>query len=313
VVKQKGTTPDVVVGLDIGGTKLMTALVTSEGTVLDRHRAPAPARDGNAMEATAFDLVEQSLSDARRDGRRIKGIGVGSGGPMSAGGRLLSPLNIPGWVEYPLVDRLRDRFGIPCELDNDAKALALAEGWVGAAQAERNFLAMVVSTGVGGGLVVDGRLLDGATGNGGHIGHVIVNPGGRHCACGARGCLEAEASGTAIASFTGAPPAEAPPDVRAHVGTMVGRAVGSVVTLLDLRLVCVAGSVALGFGDEFFDAARLELERTARLSYSRGARIIPAGCGADGPLIGAGAVYYSRHGLLVPSGSADLGSEATNG
>ena len=112
-------------------------------------------------------------------------------------------------------------------LDNDAKALALAEGWTGAARGRRDFLAMVVSTGVGGGIVVDGRLLDGASGNAGHIGHVIVEPDGRLCACGARGCLEAEASGTAIAADHRRPPAEAPPEVVARTGAgRAGRGLG---------------------------------------------------------------------------------------
>src|SRR6476619_3075784 len=123
---------------------------------------------------------------------------------------------------------------------------------------------MVVSTGVGGGIVLDGRLLDGAEGNAGHIGHVIVEPGGMLCACGARGCLEAEASGTAIRAATRFSPADAPPEVRQRTGRLVGRAVASVANLLDLRLAVVAGSVALGYGDAFFDAAQAALDRSAR-------------------------------------------------
>jgi glucokinase len=151
---------------------------------------------------------------------------------------------------------------------------------------------MVVSTGVGGGIVLDGRLLDGAAGNAGHIGHVIVKPGGHECGCGARGCLEAEASGSGIRRRTGRDPADAPPEVVAEVGTLVGRAVASVANLLDLRLALVAGSVALGFGKPFFAAAQDELDRCARLEFSAGTRIGPGGLGGDGPLIGAGAVGW---------------------
>src|SRR5690606_28479652 len=125
---------------------------------------------------------------------------------------------------------------------NDAKALALGEGWKGAAAGCRDYLGMVVSTGVGGGIVLDGRLLDGAAGNAGHIGHVIVEPEGRPCGCGGFGCLEAEASGTAIAAITGKPAREATPDVVERTGTLVGRAVASVANLLDLQLAVVAGS-----------------------------------------------------------------------
>ena len=157
---------------------------------------------------------------------------------------------------------------------------------------------MVVSTGVGGGIVLDGRLLDGAASNAGHIGHVIVEPDGRRCGCGARGCLEAEASGTAIRAATGRPPAEAGPELRRRTGTVVGRAVASVANLLDLRLAVVAGSVALGYGDDFFVAAQAELDDRARLAFSAGARIVPAGLGEDGPLVGAAAVAWRALGRL---------------
>jgi glucokinase len=172
----------------------------------------------------------------------------------------------------------------------DAKALALAEGWVGAAQGRNNFMAMVVSTGVGGGIVLDGQLLDGATGNAGHIGHVIVEPNGRRCICGARGCLEAEASGPAIEAITGRPPTEPTYDIMVRTGRLVGRGVASVCNALDLDLVVVGGSVALGFGATFFNAAQDSLSEHCRLRFSRGVRITPARLGDRGPLIGAGAV-----------------------
>jgi glucokinase len=209
---------------------------------------------------------------------------------MQAGGDLVSPLNIPGWRDFPLRPRMAELTGLPVAVDNDAKALALGEGWRGAARGCSDFLAMVVSTGVGGGIVLDGRLLDGADGNAGHVGHLVVEPEGRPCPCGSRGCLEAEASGLAIAAVTGRPPAEAPLAVRERTGRLVGRAVADVCVLLDLGLAVVAGSVALGFGEVFFAAAQTELDRRARISFARGARIVPAGLGADGPLIGAAAV-----------------------
>src|SRR5205814_8681031 len=142
-------------------------------------------------------------------------------------------LNIPGWRRFPLRKRLADATGLATFVDNDAKAPALGEGWRGAAADERNFIAMVVSTGVGGGIVLDGKLLDGASGNAGHIGHVIVVPDGRPCVCGARGCLEAEASGTALFKRTGRPAEAADHLLRTEVGTLVGRAVASVANLLD--------------------------------------------------------------------------------
>src|SRR5262249_20887176 len=145
-------------------------------------------------------------------------VGVGCGGPMTRGGSAVSPLNIPAWRGFPLRARLAERFGLPVYVDNDAKALALGEGWQGAARGRDNYIGMVVSTGIGGGIVLDGRLLDGAAGNAGHIGHITVEPRGHPCACGSRGCLEAEASGTAIARITGGDPRRATPDVVAHAG-----------------------------------------------------------------------------------------------
>jgi glucokinase len=221
---------------------------------------------------------------------------------MSPGGAQVSPLNIGAWRGFPLRDRLAEATGLETHVDNDAKALALAEGWRGAASGVRDFIAMVVSTGVGGGIVLDGRLLDGAAGNAGHIGHVIVEPGGEPCACGARGCLEALASGPSISRITGAAPSAAGPAVRERTGRLVGRAVADVANLLDLRLAVVGGSVALGFGDVFFAAAQAELDACARLDHSLGARIVPAGLGTDGPLVGAGAVALRALGLTLLGG-----------
>jgi glucokinase len=273
--------------VDVGGTKLAAGRVSERGELLDRAAVPTPsAADGDAE--AWFEALAGVVVSVRR-GDEVA-CGVGCGGPMAAGGEHVSPLNIPQVREFPLRGRLADLTGLPTWVDNDAKALALGEGWVGAAAGERHYLAMVVSTGVGGGIVLDGRLLDGAGGNAGHIGHVTVEPEGRGCACGARGCLEAEASGTAIQAATGRPAAEASLEVRRRTGTLVGRAVASVANLLDLRLAVVAGSVALGYGEAFFAAAQAELDDRARLSFAAGARIVPAGLGDAGPLVGAAAV-----------------------
>ena len=279
--------------IDIGGTKVACGLVDDGGAVVVRRQAPTGGADAGEL----LDLVMALATGVIEDGRALGGgspvtCGVGCGGPMTAGGATVSPVNIPQWRGFPLAGRLAAALGLEVVVDNDAKALALAEGWRGAAVGERNYLGMVVSTGVGGGIVLDGRLLDGAEGNAGHIGHVIVEPGGRRCGCGAQGCLEAEASGTAIAASTGRPPAEASPEVVARAGTLVGRAVASVANLLDLRLAVVAGSVALGFGAPFFAAANDEVARRARLEHSAGTRVVPAGLGEDAPLVGAAAVAW---------------------
>jgi len=204
----------------------------------------------------------------------------------------VSPLNIHTWRNFPLRERLQSSTMLPVHGDLDAKALALAEGWLGAAQGRQSFMAVTVSTGVGGGIVLNGQLLDGAVGNAGHIGHVIVEPGGRRCACGARGCLEAEASGPSIEAITGRPPTQPTYEMMVRTGRLVGRGVASVCNLLDLKLVCVGGSVALGFGATFFTAAQRTLDELCGLEFSRNARIVPARLADEGPLVGASAVGW---------------------
>lgn len=288
-----------VLAVDIGGTKLAAAVIDPAGAVLGEGRTPTGGRDGEALFERLVELIDATLE---RSDAVPHAIGVGCGGPMTRGGATVSPVNIPQWREFPLRRRLIERYELPTTVDNDAKALALGEGWIGAARGLTDYMALVVSTGVGGGIVCDGRLLDGREGNAGHLGHVIVEPRGRRCGCGARGCLEAEASGTAIRAITGRPAEHAPDEIRVRTGRLVGRAVASVVNLLDLPLAVVAGSVALGFGTTFFDAANAELERCARLDFSAGARIVPAGNGARGPLLGAAAVGWrgSASGSLDP-------------
>jgi len=278
-----------VIAIDVGGTKLAAGVVRNDGTLISRVSAPTRLDlEADALFATLTDLVDQLDTTA------AAAVGVGCGGPMDAGGEHVSPLNIPAWRAFPLRARLAAHTGLSTFVDNDAKALALGEGWVGAARGARDYIGMVVSTGVGGGIVLDGRLLDGDTGNAGHIGHVIVEPDGHVCGCGARGCLEAEASGTAIRRITGRPAADAPLELRERTGTLVGRAVASVANLLDLPLAAVSGSVALGYGEPFFTAAQRELDARCRLDFSRGTRIVPGALGPEGPLVGAAKVALNH-------------------
>ena len=279
---------DTVLAIDVGGTKLAVGLVRADGTLVARRVAPTPAGDDGEALFGALVAVINSLDRAALEAASV--IGVGCGGPMTDDGGLVSPLNIPAWRDFPLRVRLAEQYGRAVFVDNDAKALALAEGWTGAAAGVDNYIGMVVSTGIGGGIVCDGRLLDGTSANAGHIGHVIVEPDGHRCGCGARGCVEAEASGTAIRRITGAPPAEAPLDIRTRTGTLVGRAIASVANLLDLQLAVVSGSVALGYGEPFFTAAQAEIDARCRLDFSRGTRVVPGALGENGPLIGAACV-----------------------
>ncbi len=292
--------------VDIGGTKMAVGVVDENGLLQETHQAPNPSASAPDRHVDAREIFAVVADLVGRLGPfdRFSVCGVGCGGPMSADGALVSPLNIPGWRAFPLAEELERLTGLPTRVDNDAKALALGEGWVGAAVGERNFIAMVVSTGVGGGIVLDGRLLDGAAGNAGHIGHVVVEPDGNQPPRQIQGTLEAEASGTSIAHRLGRPSREASTADITRTGTLVGRAIASTANLLDLRLAVIGGSVALGFGEPFFTAAQTEVDRVCALDYSRGMRVEPVGNGADGPLIGAGAVGF-RHlgrsvGLIAP-------------
>ncbi|HVX17104.1 MAG TPA: ROK family protein [Acidimicrobiales bacterium] len=291
-----------VLAVDIGGTKLAAGVVDDTGEVLHRAKVPTAGDGPDGLLATLVALLDEVRAVAAdRGAGELGACGVGCGGPMTRTGREVSPLNIPQWRDFPLAARLAEATGLAVYVDNDAKALALGEGWCGAAQGCTDYLAMVVSTGVGGGLVVDGRLLDGHGGNAGHVGHVIVEPDGRPCGCGAIGCLEAEASGTAIRAITGRPAEEAGPEVIERTGRLVGRGVASVVNLLDLELVVVAGSVALGFGGPFFAAAQAALDASARLEFSAGTRIVPAGLGAEAGLVGAAAIAFQQLGHRAKS------------
>lgn len=293
----------VCLAVDIGGTKLAAGLVDEKAVIVARDQCATPrGTDAGHLFSVLAGLIDGLIGRAARLGVSVQVCGVGTGGPMEPGGTAVSPLNIPAWRDFPLRSRLEQLPGIaatPVLIDNDAKALTLAEAWAGAGRGVPNFLAMVVSTGVGGGIVLEGRLLEGRTGNVGHIGHVVVVPSGRPCLCGSRGCLEAETSGRAIEEMTGRPAEEAGPEVVERAGVLVGRAVASVANLLDLQLALVGGSVVLGYGADFFVAVQRELDATARIAHARGCKVQPVALGASGPMVGAAAVGWRGLGRLV--------------
>lgn len=283
---------DVILAVDIGGSRMSAGLVTLQGELIDRDQIMVDHDlSADRLFATLTVMLDGQLARAREHHNlRPIAVGVGATGPIAPNCETIAPLNIVSWRNFALRERLMDATMLPVYGDLDAKALALAEGWLGAGQGRDSFLAMVISSGVGGGIILNGQLLDGADGNAGHVGHITVEPNGRRCACGARGCLEAEASGPAIEAITGRAITEPTYEIMQRTGRLVGRAVASVCNLLDLDLAVVGGSVALGFGATFFNSAQETLDDHAKLSFSRGARITPARLGDRGPLIGAGAV-----------------------
>ncbi len=285
---------ELALSIDIGGTKFAVGLVNRAGELMDRTVVLIDHRDSDEelFEELAVAVRAQMARALEHHESLPLVVGVGCAGPITWNVATVSPLNLPQWREFPLRDRLSDLTGLPVFGDGDAKALALAEGWLGAARGVDNFMAMVVSTGVGGGIVLNGQVLDGESGNAGHIGHVIVEPNGRRCPCGGRGCLEAEASGPAIEAITGRPPTQPTYEIMVRTGRLVGRGVASVCNLLDLKLVCVGGSVALGFGATFFNSAQRTLDELCGLEFSKNARIVPSRLADEGGLIGASAIGW---------------------
>ncbi|MEK9838789.1 MAG: ROK family protein [Ilumatobacter sp.] len=282
----------VVCAIDIGGTKFEVGLVTLDGALIDRERGEVDPDVGPQSHlAMLAALVSSQLVRAREHHRRqVLAIGIGCAGPIEPNCATVSPVNIASWNRFPLQGHLEELTGLRVFGDLDAKALALAEGWLGAAIGVRNFCAMTVSTGIGGGIVIDGDLVDGDSGNAGHVGHVIVEPGGHRCGCGARGCLEAEASGLAVQSLTGRPATEPTYEIMQHTGRLVGRGAAMLCNSLDLDLVVIGGGVALGFGATFFLAAQTELDLMSQVTLGPPPRIVQTKLGDRGPLVGAGAV-----------------------
>ncbi len=309
-----------VLAVDVGATKLAVGLIDVEGNVVRHDRVPTPGGDGEAVWAALVGLV-----DRMRDGTTLDGCGVGCGGPMQWPAGLVSPLNIPGWRGFPLRERLAAHLGCEVRLHNDAVCLAIGEHWRGAARGHGDALGMVVSTGVGGGLVLGGRLVDGATGNAGHVGHVVVDPAGPPCSCGGRGCLEAVASGPRLAGWAreqgwaGTTAVDLARDARAgdataqaafrRAGKALGVGIASVAAVCDLSMVVVGGGVMRAddlLRDALVDALRTHarLDFLARLTVSAPALGDHAGLVGAAALVLAGDRYWS--GDVVGTAAATL-------
>lgn len=190
-------------GIDLGGTKINTILMTNEGKIISTYTLPTLAHEGPEKVIQRMkETVYKVLKDAEINISDLEGIGVASSGPLDAKkGIVLNPPNLPGWIDIPLVKILEDEFKRPIKLQNDANCAALAEYFFGAGKGTKNFVYITVSTGIGGGAIVDGKLYDGANSNAAEFGHASINFDGERCHCGNYGCFEMYASGTALAKF----------------------------------------------------------------------------------------------------------------
>jgi glucokinase len=303
--------PALFAAIDIGGTKIAGGLVDTNGTVLRQVQCPTPADEAGDMVLKAvYEVVEQLAVDPRWG--QVRGLGIGSAGPVDIARGMVSPVNIPGWRDFPLVRSVTAHpavIGLPTVLGGDGVAMTAAEHWRGAARGHANALCLVVSTGVGAGLVLNGAVHPGPSGNAGHLGHISVDLDGAPCACGSRGCLEGLASGTAItrralengwrprgtgtsavavaaSARDGDPIALAAFDRAAQA---LAAGIAATAALVEIEVAVVGGGVAKA-GDVLFAPLKRHLAGYAVLPLVSGVTVTPARLGPDAGLVGAAAL-----------------------
>jgi len=314
ICAMRSTDGALALAVDIGGTKFAAAVVDDTGGIVVDHRVGTPrSTDPDEVFAALAQAVDGALGKAGvtfADPALRSAIGVGTAAPLDLELGTVSPVNIPGWRSFPLRDRLSQRYDVPVGMIGDAVAVAVGEHWKGAAQGRRNVLGMVVSTGVGGGLIIGGRAVTGATGNAGHIGHISVDPAGPVCVCGGVGCLEAISSGPRLTAWAVAQGFQGGDGTAVSVaeaarggdeialaafrraGSALGLAVAGAVTLLDLDLVVIGGGV-VNADELLFDPLNEAYKRYAALGFAAQPRVVRASLGAAAGLIGAAAVVLA--------------------
>ncbi|GAA1988293.1 ROK family protein [Catenulispora subtropica] len=291
--------------VDVGGTKIAAALVAEDGRILRGSSVPTPGgRDADLV----ADAVVRAVADLDAAGG-VAAVGIGSAGPLDVVAGTVSPVNIPAWRGYPIVATLRAAVpGVPVALAGDGQCMALGEYWRGEGEV-RALLGMVVSTGVGGGVVLDGRVQTGPTGSAGHIGHITVDPDGPRCPCGGRGCVEVYASGPSMVRWareqgwtpgSGADGAGLATDARAgdpvaraafeRGARAVAAAIVCAAALVELDEVVLGGGVVNGAADLLLDPIRAGMAAIAGLEFIRRVRVRASTLGAEAGLLGAAAL-----------------------
>ncbi|OBG15087.1 sugar kinase [Mycolicibacterium celeriflavum] len=291
--------------IDVGGTKIAVGLVDDAGTLVHYAKLPTPDGDAEAIWAVVDSLIGEALATA---GGRVRGAGIASAGPIDLATGTVSPINITAWQRFPIVERVSMAVGAPVRLAGDGLCMAMGERWRGAGRGAEFLLGMVVSTGVGGGLVLDGAPYDGRTGNAGHVGHVVADPDGGPCTCGGRGCVETIAAGPRMAQWAREQGWDAPAHAdakeladAANAGdavamrafrrgaVAVAAMIASVAAVCDLDRVVIGGGVAKS-GALLFDPVREALTSYAGLDFIRQVRVGPAELGGEAGLVGAAAL-----------------------
>ena len=307
------------VGIDLGGTQLRIAVADGRGRLRTIIRRPTEAQRGRQH---VIDRIVAAVADAlTEDGSRataVSALGLSMPGPVDpAAGVVISPPNLPGFVNVPLNRILTRATGIPSFLHHDAHLAALGESLHGAARGASNVIYVTVSTGIGAGLILDGALYAGAHGIAGEVGHIVVQPGGPLCTCGNRGCVEAIASGTGIAraareqagldaasalhGIASPSAADVVSAARAgdalalrlleHAGGALGIALGTLINLFNPELIVLGGSV-LNSGNFLLRPMRQAMHASSWKASRRGLRVVRPGLGGDAGLVGA--VEFAR-------------------
>jgi glucokinase len=300
-----------VLGLDIGGTKLAAGVVDASGRIHSFAAEPSRAEEGPDPTLTRlFDLGRRAVDESGLAAAEITAVGIGCGGPLdTARGLLIAPPHLPGWRDVPVCELAAQAYERPVTLENDATAAAAGEHRWGAGAGARNMVYLTISTGVGGGVVIDGQLYRGSHGNGGELGHVTVDWYGRECrGCGRRGCLEAYVSGTSIAErareagldletaeqVAAAARSGDAVAVRVWDETVEALACGltSIVNLFEPQLVVVGGGVVRS-GEQLLGPVRARVRADA-MHPACEAEIVASAFGDRVGVVGAAAIVYDR-------------------
>ncbi|MFC4010624.1 ROK family protein [Nonomuraea purpurea] len=288
-----------VLAIDIGGTKLAAALVDESGSALRSATRPTPRTD--VMSALAALIAEVT-----NGGPPPAAVGIGCAGPLDLATGTVSPVNMPSWRGFPLRDEVRELTGLPTMLAGDAQCFALGEHWLGAGRGSESLLGIVVSTGIGGGLVTNGAPFLGLTGNAGHVGHMSIDPNGERCECGGRGCVERYSSGPNLVRWAlenGWSPGSAQADARilaqdAAAGDLIAVAafergaralagmIASTAAIVELTTVVVGGGVSAA-GKLLFDPLEHALDDVAGLPFVRRVQVRQSTLGVRASLAGA--------------------------
>lgn len=304
-----------VIGVDLGGTQIRAVRSDRDGQLAERTAQLTRPEQGSQA---AFERVLESIQEVIEDVPvgDIAGIGIGAPGPIDAEGRLHNPPNLPGWEPFSLTERISDRFGVPAFAGNDANLAALGERRFGGGQGVDDLIYMTVSTGIGGGIVSGGRLLLGARGYAGEIGHQTLVAEGPMCGCGQPGHLEALASGPAIAgealrrieqgvqtslathrqelnaqhvSQAADAGDQLAIELLAQAGRYIGLGLVNLIHILEPSLVLIGGGVSQA-GDWLFEPIRRTVHERVMSPVFRSVQILPAALGEDVGLLGAAAL-----------------------